>query len=132
MRIFSTTTVVPGLMLCRFSSGLNYENAEIFLQMVLAAIREERPSPRLLILRCAFIDSVDYIAARMLAELSDRLRSEGVSLLLCECSPQVRKFLSECEALETIGLENVLTSIEAAMAAFSPEPMSSDGFALKP
>src|SRR5262245_22693712 len=80
MQTFSTSVVLPGLMLCKFAAALNYENAETFLDTVLEAIREARPPLRLLILRCAFVDIVDYIDARMLAELSDRLKSEGVSL----------------------------------------------------
>ena len=122
MQTFSTSVVMPGLMHCKFGPALNYENAETFLDTVLEAIRKARPPLRLLILRCAFVDSVDYIAARMLAELSDRLRSEGVSLLLSECSPQMQTFLSECEVLEIIGSANVFTSIDSAMAALLPSP----------
>lgn len=109
---------LPSLKICRIKAPLNYANAEFFLNEVLSIVGAAPSRLRWFILRFDSIDDVDYVAAKMLMELADRLEGERVSVVFSEVSAGLKSFLSDSGVLEVVGSEKVFGSIGAALAAF--------------
>jgi MFS superfamily sulfate permease-like transporter len=71
----------------------------------------------MVVFRFDSIDRVDFIAAKMLMELADRMRKEEVALVFAELSTDLRAFLSDSGVLEAFGSDRVFASVDAALAA---------------
>jgi anti-anti-sigma regulatory factor len=85
---------------------------------VLSLIRNAPSTLRWFILRFDFVDDVDYVAAKMLMELADRMGREQVALVFADLSTEVEGFLSDCGVLEVVGSDKVFASIGTALASF--------------
>jgi MFS superfamily sulfate permease-like transporter len=107
----------PGLMICRLGAQLYYANAEFFMNEVLSFVRHAPSTLRWFILRFDAVDNVDYVAAKMLMELADRIGREHVALVFADLSKEVEEFLFSCGVLEIVGSDKVFASIDAAVAA---------------
>jgi MFS superfamily sulfate permease-like transporter len=94
---------LPSIMICSFNVPLSYANAEFFMHEVLSLVKAAPPSPRWFILRFDSIGEVDYVAAKMLMELADRMEREQVTLGFTELSPDLKSFLSDSGVLDVIG-----------------------------
>ena len=101
-------------MICSFKAPLSYINAEVFMHEVLSFVKAGPPSPRWFILRFDSIGEVDYVAAKMLMELADRMEREQVTLGFTGLSPDLRGFLSDSGVLDVIGSDRVFTSVHEA------------------
>ena len=108
---------LPSLLICRLKLSLSYANAEFFMDEVLSLVRAAPSRLRWFILRFDSIDEVDYVAAKMLMELADRMVREQVELVFAELSPNLKDFLSDCGVLEVIGLDKVFASGDEAFTA---------------
>jgi sulfate permease, SulP family len=111
---------LPNIMICRFKVPLHYDNAEFFMNEALSILRTAPSTLQWFVLRFVSINDVDYVAAKMLMELADRMQSEKVALVFAELSTDVRGFLSDSGVLEAVGSDRVFASVDAALAAFSP------------
>jgi|SRR5437762_301040 len=109
---------LPSFMICSCNVPLSYANAEFFMNEVLSLVRTAPPSPRWLILRFDSIGEVDYVAAKMLMELADRMEREQVALVFADLSPDLRGFLSDSGVLDLIGSDKVFASVDEAFASF--------------
>jgi len=98
---------LPSLTICSFQAPLSYTNAEFFMHEVLSLVTALPPSPRWFILRFDSIGEVDYVAAKMLKELADRMERAQVTLGFTGLSPDLRSFLSDSGVLDVIGSERV-------------------------
>ena len=106
----------PPLAVCRFAAPLYYANAERFMDELLSWIRSTTSALRWLALRFDSIESIDCVGAQMLMELADRLRNQGVTLVLTELTTELKSFLSDFGVLTTIGADQVFPSVDAALA----------------
>ncbi|HTQ61064.1 MAG TPA: sodium-independent anion transporter [Candidatus Solibacter sp.] len=113
-----TVVALPSLMICRVKVPLSYTNAELFMNEVLSIIRTAPSRLQWFILRFDCIGEVDYVAARMLTELADRIGKEQVALIFASLSPNLRGFFADFGVLEVIGLERVFASVDEAIIAF--------------
>jgi len=111
---------LPSVVICRFKATLYYGNAEFFMDEVLSIVRSSSLRLRWFVLRFDSINAVDYIGAKMLTELADRLQKEQVALVFAELSTGLRRFLSDSDVLKAVGLDKVFASVDAALAAFKP------------
>lgn len=107
----------PHLAVCRFAASLCYANAERFMDELLLWIGSTR-SVSWLALRFDSIESIDYVGAQMLMELSERMRNQGVTLVFTELTPEHESFLSDFGVLTTIGVGQVFPSVDAALATY--------------
>lgn len=112
------------VLACTVGAPLSYANAESFMSALLSRVRDSAPAVRWLVLRLDGIDEIDYIAAQMLMELSDRMESKGVTLILTGLSPVVARFLEEFGVLATIGHERVFSSLHDAVAGLRADSAS--------
>jgi MFS superfamily sulfate permease-like transporter len=111
---------LPSVVICRFKAPLYYGNAEFFMDEVLSIVRFSPLRLRWFILRFDSINAVDYIGAKMLTELADRLQKEQVALVFAELSTDLRRFLFDSDVLEAVGLNKVFASVDAALASLKP------------
>ncbi len=111
---------LPSVVIGRFKAPLYYGNAEFFMDEVLSIVRSSPLRLRWFVLRFDSINAVDYICAKMLTELADRLQKEQVALVFAELSTDLRRFLSDSDVLKAVGLDKVFASVDAALAAFKP------------
>jgi MFS superfamily sulfate permease-like transporter len=105
-------------MICRVRVPLSYTNAEPFMNEVLSIIRTAPSRLQWLILRFDCIGEVDYVAAKMLTELADRIGKEQVALIFASLSPDLKGFFADSGVLEVISLERVFASVDEALIAF--------------
>jgi MFS superfamily sulfate permease-like transporter len=121
---------LPSLTICSFKVPLSYANAESFMHEALSLVSAAPPSPRWFILRFDSIGEVDYVAAKMLMELADRMEREQVTLGFTELSPDLRSFLSDSCVLDVIGSDKVFASVHEACTPIKNSALS-DGQAPK-
>lgn len=81
-------------------------------------IGSTRCAVRWLALRFDSIESIDCVGAQMLMELAERLRNQGVTLVLTELTPEHKSFLSDFGVLRTIGVDQIFSSVDAALASY--------------
>lgn len=108
----------PQLVVFRVAGSLDYANAESFMGEVLLWIKSTTPTPRWFVLRFDSLEGVDYVAAKALMELADRMRNRGVTVVFAELTTELRNFFLDAGVLEAIGPDMVFASFEAALAAY--------------
>src|SRR4051812_23181176 len=91
---------LSGSVICRLAGPLNYTNAELFMNDVLSFVRDARSTIRWFILQFDAINEVDYVAAKMLMELADRMRKTQAALVFADLSKEVKDFLSGYGVIE--------------------------------
>ena len=72
--------------------------------------------PRVVILRLRNMTAIDATGLHAIERLSDALHRSGRSLLLCGMRDQPARMMERAEFHEHIGSENLLPSVEAALA----------------
>jgi len=72
--------------------------------------------PKVVILRLRNMTAIDATGLHAIERLSDRLHQSGRSLLLCGIRDQPARMMERAEFHEHIGSENLLPSVEAALA----------------
>ncbi|HEX5147558.1 MAG TPA: sulfate permease [Candidatus Limnocylindrales bacterium] len=110
----------PGLVIYRFDAPLFFANSTILSDDVLAAVAAgAAPQPvRWVVIDAEAIGEVDSTGAAMLADLSDDLRRQGVTLALARVKAPVAAYLARAGVLDKIGAERVYLEVDTAVAAF--------------
>jgi SulP family sulfate permease len=111
----------PGLVVYRFDAPLFFANAQLLADDVLAAIAVPANSVpvRWVVIDAEVISEVDSTAAAMLADLSEDLRSGGITLALARLKLPVAEYLARAGVMENIGTEHVYVEVDDAVAAFA-------------
>jgi high affinity sulfate transporter 1 len=110
-------TVVPGLVLYRFSASVIFYNAPYFKRRVLA-VAESSPTARWFIIDGAPMTHLDSTGADTIAELKDELAARGVHLAFGSLAPQVRRMLERSGALARLGEDAVYPTTRRAVMAY--------------
>jgi SulP family sulfate permease len=127
--------LAPGLAAYRFGSGLYYANASRFTEEVMAVVENAEPPLTTLVLLGSSIADVDFSGSDSLRQVHEELQRKGVTLLLADISPAVRKQLDAYGFIDRLGASNVYgTATEAVLAhaseratAASAQPDPDDG-----
>jgi len=72
--------------------------------------------PNVVILRLRNMTAIDATGLHELEKLADRLRATGRTLLLCGARSQPEQFLRQSLFLQSLGEENMLPHVEAALS----------------
>jgi SulP family sulfate permease len=104
---------LPGIVILRVESGLFFANADAVRQRVRAHAAEE--GTRVVVLDAETVPAIDVTAVRMLAELTQSLKREGVRLLVTRQIGQVRDVVGQV-ATDTTP-EGVYPTVQAAVQA---------------
>ena len=129
-------SVVPGLVLYRFSASVIFYNAAYFKRRVLA-VAHANPSARWLIIDGAPILHLDSTGADAIVELNDELAARGIRLAFGSVALQVQRMLERSGALERLGADAVFPTLRLAVLAHEasttlavprrPEPLGPPG-----
>ena len=98
---FDLPPLHPLIGLLRFDAALNFVNAATFADAVLK-LERERPGIRFLLVAAGGINELDASGAEMLSSLAERLRADGVTLVISSAKKQVT------DVMERIGLDTAI------------------------
>ncbi len=112
------TMAAPGLVVCTFHGALCYDDAESFLDEVLSLINNSPCTPRWLVVDFDLITEIDYCGAKMLAELHDRMETQGVTLIFASLSDEEADFLSDIDLLPKFKPDELFGSVDAGLEAY--------------
>jgi SulP family sulfate permease len=110
--------IEPGLAIYRFGASLYYANATRFTTEVMDLVEDADPPLRWLALSGSVIGDVDYSAADTLRQIQEELTTKGVTVVLVDVSPSVRKTLESYGLIEKIGNGNIYDSVEQLLNAY--------------
>src|SRR6266404_1002845 len=120
---------IPEVLIFRVESGLLYFNVDHVRDTVMARVRSETPSPRLVICDLTTSPHVDLYAAQVLGELATELAAAHIRTQVVEARASVRDRL-RAEGLEKkLGDINRLSSIVDVVDAFQKQGVSKAGAA---
>jgi MFS superfamily sulfate permease-like transporter len=114
-------SVVPGLVLYRFSASVIFYNAPYFKRRVLA-IAHANPSARMLIVDGAPILYLDSTGADTIVELKDELAARGIGLAFGSVTPQARRMLERSGARARLGDHAIFPTLRLAVLAQESAP----------
>ncbi len=98
---FDLPPLHPLIGILRFDAALNFVNAATFEDAVLK-LERERPGIRFLLVAAGGINELDASGAEMLSSLAERLRADGVTLVISAAKKQIT------DVMERIGLDTAI------------------------
>ncbi len=110
--------VVPGLAIFNFGAGLYYANASRFTEEIVNLVEDADPPLRWFGLSAATMGDVDYSGADSLRQVREELERMGITLVLCDVNPKVRRLLDEYGLTEQIGAERIYASVSDVIQAY--------------
>ncbi|OGO55696.1 MAG: hypothetical protein A2Z32_01880 [Chloroflexi bacterium RBG_16_69_14] len=120
----SGNQMAPGLMVYRFGAGLYYANATRFTAEIMDLVEDAVPALRWFVIDGSAIGDVDYSGSDSLRQVQEELAAKGVTLVVADVNPHVRRQLDEYELTAKIGTGNFYDSIRDAAAAYRAGPGS--------
>jgi sulfate permease, SulP family len=124
----SKSQLEPGLAIYSFGASLYYANASRFSEELMQLVEDADPPLRWLGITLAAIGDIDYSGADAISKLDDELKSRGVTLALCEVSPQVNEQLEAYGLASKLGAARILATPEDLRAAFKADaPAATSG-----
>lgn len=106
----------PGLIVYRFGADLFYANDSFFTQQVIALVERAPAGLRWFVVDAGAITGLDYSAARSLADLCERLRKQGVTLVFGRANRFLRADMKRHNVARIIGHRNILPTLHRALA----------------
>jgi len=113
---------VPGLAIYSFGASLYYANSSRFTEELMALVEDADPPLRWLAISCSAMGDVDYSGADAVSKLVDELSGKGITLALCDVSPQLRKLLDAYELTSKIGADKIFGTAKELTQAFRAAP----------
>lgn len=110
----------PGLLMLRSEGMLYFASAPRAIENYRAAIR--RAQPRVVVLECGAIPTIEYTALRLLSDFEERLAETGIELWLAALNPDALQAVESSALGQRLTHERMFFSLEQAVEAFS-EPV---------
>jgi sulfate permease, SulP family len=114
----------PGLVVYSFGAGLYYANANRFSEEILTIVENAKPPLKWLAVSCDAVGDIDYSGSESLSKIVPALAARGVTLVLCDIPPQVRKQLDEYGLTATIGADHLFGSLRDLLDSYTPPDAS--------
>ena len=111
---------VPGVIVYRFGSPLNFSNADAFKnsgEAMLIQAGAEGSLPHTVVIDCEEMPFVDYTGAEAVSELFNYARRYGVELSLARVHSGTHKLLQLAGVLEEIGEQRIYDTVRNAVDA---------------
>jgi high affinity sulfate transporter 1 len=110
----------PGLLILRTEGRVYFGNALNIGNRIWPIVREARP--KVLLLDCGGIPSIEFTALKMLAEGEQKLRDEGITLWVAALSPEALQLLQRSHLGELLGRERMFFTVAQAVARHLAKP----------
>lgn len=109
---------LDGILVYSFSGSLFFETSEYFSSRVKKAIAAAKKPVHYILIDAGAIDDIDYTAVNMLQRLAHRLNQDNIALGFVHVSPRLREQFDRFEILNTIGPENIYSTLKAAIEQY--------------
>lgn len=109
----------PGLVIFQFGADLFYANVGRFVADVRALVEGADPPVKWLVVDAGAITSIDYSAARVLADLQQDLVRRRIALVLVHTQSSLRADLRRHRLSDVIGTDHIFDTLREALAAIS-------------
>ena len=116
----------PGLYLFRVEAPLLYFNVETIDKSVCDNVRASRSPVRLVVCDLSTSPYIDVAGARMLAQLDQQLRDQGISFRVAEAHASVRDILRTTGVDQSIGGVNRFISVADIVREFQLRNLQND------
>lgn len=113
--------IAPGLMVYRFTHGIYYANAEQLSQEVTALVEGAQPPLCWFCIDAVSVDDIDFTAAEALRSLCLSLKSQGIRVVMCQVTPDVRLELDRSEITEVIGARSYFATVNEVIGFYHVE-----------
>ena len=104
-------TIPPGVVLYRFQGPFFFAAAD----KLEAALRGWGGKPKVVIFRMRYVPAMDATGLHALEVAVEKMRRDGVRVLLTAVQPQPMKVMHGAGLIDRIGLENVCANLEEAL-----------------
>ena len=118
----SGTEIAPGLAIYRFGANLYYANTARFTEEVVGLAENASPPLRWLAISGSVIGDIDYQGSQTVLAVKNELDHLGVTLVLCDVEPGVRKELDAYGLMAVIGEDHLFDSPSDVLAAYRQLP----------
>jgi SulP family sulfate permease len=118
----SGAQALPGLIVYRFGANLYYANGNRFTEEIVRLVENADPPARWVVVSSASIGDIDYSGAETLGSLHDELAAQGVTLVLADVVPEVRKQLAAYGLTEKFGADHLYPTMTEAAAGYLASP----------
>ncbi len=106
----------PGLLILRTEGRLFFANAQRVCDQIWVHVQRARPS--VVVLDCSAIIDIEYTAQKMLAEMEEQLRRDGITVWLAALNPDVLAVVKRSRIGETLGRERMFFNRQAAVEKY--------------
>jgi high affinity sulfate transporter 1 len=110
--------LAPGLAVYLFGASLYYANAERFAEDLHRIVHDADPPLRWLCIEAEAMGDVDFTGSATLAEVHQKLRLRGITLVLCGLQDNVRAELERDGLIDAIGRDHVFEWLDDVVAAY--------------
>jgi SulP family sulfate permease len=117
IELHEDATAVPGVLIQRFEAPLVFANAEIFTELVLAAVAAADPPPRAVILDFAAVPEVDSTGDAALADLVRTLDRRDVQVALARAMGSPRGLMQIDGVAAALAEGRIVPTVRDAVAA---------------
>jgi MFS superfamily sulfate permease-like transporter len=116
----------PGLAIYAFGAGLYYANSARFTEEIMTLVERADPPLRWLAISCSSMVDIDYSGSDAIDKLVGELSSRGITLTMCDLSPEVAKLLDAYGLNVRVGAANIYGTAKELTEAFKgthpPDP----------
>jgi len=106
----------PGLLMVRTEGRLHFASAPRAGDQLRQLLRPA--SPQVLVADLSAVPDIEYTALRMLAELEEELREQGISLWLAALNPEPLAVIQRSSLGKILGRERMFFNLEQAVEAY--------------
>ena len=106
----------PGWLILRTEGRLFFANAERAADGIQPHV--EAAQPQVLLLDCRAVFDIEYTALKMLADVDDKLRGQGITLWLAGLNPQALDVVRRSTFGERLGKGRMFFNLDAAVREY--------------
>ena len=120
VHFYPQATVLPGMVIYRFSAPLIFANAKTFRDEV-RRLAKAQPKPRWIVIAAEPMTDIDTTASDVLQDLDEALNREGIALIFAELKDPVRRKIERYGVTRTIEPRHFFPTVGAAVAEYRKE-----------
>lgn len=121
-------SLVPGLVILRWSAPLFFANANLFRNRVRELVAAEDEPPKWVLIAGEPITDIDTTAAAMLVDLDNELNASGIHLAFAELPTRVEQWIARAGVLEAVDSGHLYETVHEGVDAYLAEQGLPDPF----
>jgi len=106
----------PGLLMLKTEGLLFFANIQSFLEQVESFVREEQP--KILLIDCSTIPSIEYSAIKQLREFDEELQDAGITFWMASLTASLFHIHERTPLGQSMGHERLFLDLEQAVSSY--------------